>query len=251
MVSKRYSWVGFFLSLLFHATLIIAIFYTVNRDSANSQAAEEQTSISIEMMMGTVMEEPEPEPQNEPEPKQEVIAKEEVADPTIKPEPKKEKPPEKKPEKPKEKVKPKEKKDKPKPKKQDDRPKSDRVVDSDAKINAVRAGNANITTLNPNLTGNGSNADELSAYRSALRREIERHKRYPKRAKMMRRQGIVTIGFTIAADGGLSNAQVVKSSGTDDLDQAALKAVQSARSIGPKPKGMGSAISVPISFKIQ
>lgn len=80
----------FFLSLLFHATLIIAIFYTVNQDSANSQAAEEQTSISIEMMMGTVMEEPEPEPQNEPEPKQEVIAKEEVADPTIKPEPKKE-----------------------------------------------------------------------------------------------------------------------------------------------------------------
>lgn len=68
---------------------------------------------------------------------------------------------------------------------------------------------------------------------------------------MMRRQGIVTIAFTIGADGSLSNVRVVKSSGTNDLDQAALNAVQSARSIGPRPKGMSSAINVPISFKIQ
>lgn len=261
MASKRHSWVGFLLSLLVHSALAAAIFYSVKHDSANSQAAEAQTAISMEMMMGTIIEDPAPQPPVEPEPApKEEVAKEDVADPTIKPEPvkvKKDIVVEKKKEKPKPapKEKPKEKKEKPKPvakvkPMQSDKVKSDREVASQAKVNAVNAGNAHVTTPRPNMAGSGASADELNAYRSALRREIERHKRYPQRAKMMRKQGVVTISFTINGDGSLSGARVAKSSGAEDLDNAALNAVQSARSIGPKPNGMGSAISVPISFKI-
>ncbi len=249
MANRYYSGLGFCLSLLFHAALIGALCYALKSDdSANGHQAQlVDTNISMEMIMGMVEAEPEPEPAPvvEPEP----VAKEIVADPTLKPEPPKpEKPkePEKKKEKPKQKP-----KHKPKEPLRQDLPRGDRTVNSEAKVNSVATGPGAVTTNNPNLVGNGASADELSAYRTALRREIERHKRYPQRAKMMRKQGIVTVQFNIGADGSLTNVGVTKTSGADDLDKAAMAAVQSARSIGPRPAGMGASLSVPISFKLQ
>ena len=125
-----------------------------------------------------------------------------------------------------------------------------RTVESNASVNSKATTTGPATTTNPNLVGNGVSGSELDAYRSALRREIERHKRYPARAKMMRKQGVVTVSFTIGADGSITGVAIAKSSGVEDLDNAALSAVNSARSIGPRPAGMGASISVPISFKI-
>ena len=99
--------------------------------------------------------------------------------------------------------------------------------------------------------GSGANTDEHNAYRAAIRREIERHKRYPARAKMMRKQGIVNVSFSVGGDGSLSGERVTKSSGDESLDNAALEAVRSARPVGPKPAGFASSVSVPISFTIQ
>ena len=93
--------------------------------------------------------------------------------------------------------------------------------------------------------------DEHNAYRAAIRREIERHKRYPARAKMMRKQGVVSVSFSVGADGSLSGERVTNSSGDESLDNAALEAVRSARPVGPKPAGFTSSVSVPISFTIQ
>ena len=87
--------------------------------------------------------------------------------------------------------------------------------------------------------------------RAAIRREIERHKRYPARAKMMRKQGVVSVSFSVGADGSLSGERVTNSSGDESLDNAALEAVRSARPVGPKPAGFTSSVSVPISFTIQ
>ncbi|MBN6711925.1 energy transducer TonB, partial [Haemophilus haemoglobinophilus] len=248
-MKKHHSWFGFFFSLLFHCALIGGIFWLAKPDdSANGYRADLiGTNISMEMIMGMVMEEPKPEPIAEPEPvkEPEPVATEEVADPTIKPEPEKKL---KEPEKPKEKPK-KKPKERTTPKPAKDLPKGDRNIDSDAKVNSQAMGLGNVTSNNPNLIGTGNSADETSAYKSALRREIERHKRYPQRAKMMRKQGIVTVSFSIGADGSLSQISVAKSSGAEDLDKAALSAVQSARNIGPKPAGLPSSISVPISFK--
>ena len=99
--------------------------------------------------------------------------------------------------------------------------------------------------------GSGTNTDELNAYRAAIRREIERHKRYPARAKMMRKQGVVSVSFSVSSDGSLSGERVTNSSGDESLDNAALEAVRSARPVGPKPAGFASSVSVPISFTIQ
>ena len=239
MQNAKRSLLSFLLSVVIHATIIFLLFWShlsKTDTSANSATGEISTSISMEMIMAMVEAEPPPVEEKAPEPEKQ----ETVEDPTVKPEPPKvEKP--KEPEKPKE---------KPKVKPNPDVPIGDRTVESNSSVNSKATTTGPATTTNPNLAGNGVGGSELDAYRSALRREIEKHKRYPARAKMMRKQGIVTVSFSIGADGSISGASIAKSSGAEDLDNAALSAVNSARSIGPRPAGMGASISVPISFKI-
>lgn len=258
---KKHSSAGFLGSIAFHSAIALAVIISIkSHDSANGFTAQVvDTHISMEMLMATTVEtEPEPTPP-EPEIKEpEPIAKEEVEDPTlkVKPEPPKEKPKEEKKEKPKEKSKEKPK-GKPKEKIEQkavrrDVVKADKVVEGNATMNSQATSTSAVaTTNNPNLTGTGTSGSEIDAYRSALRREIERNKRYPQRAKMMRKQGIVQISFTLGNDGALNNPQIANSSGNEDLDNAALQAVKQARSIGTPPAGMGRTLTVPISFKIQ
>ena len=246
MQNAKRSLLSFLLSAAIHIAIIVWFFgshVNTTDTSANSATGEISTSISMEMMMAMVEADPPPVEEKAPEPEKQ----ETVEDPTVKPEPPKvEKP--KEPEKPQE---PKEKpKEKPKAKPSPDVAIGDRTVESNASVNSKATTTGPATTTNPNLVGNGASGSELDAYRSALRREIERHKRYPARAKMMRKQGVVTVSFTIGADGSITGVAIAKSSGVEDLDNAALSAVNSARSIGPRPAGMGASISVPISFKI-
>ena len=246
MQNAKRSLLSFLLSAAIHIAIIVWLFdshVNTTDTSANSATGEISTSISMEMMMAMVEAAPPPVEEKAPEPEKQ----ETVEDPTVKPEPPKvEKL--KEPEKPQE---PKEKpKEKPKVKPSPDVAIGDRTVESNASVNSKATTTGPATTTNPNLVGNGASGSELDAYRSALRREIERHKRYPARAKMMRKQGVVTVSFTIGADGSITGVAIAKSSGVEDLDNAALSAVNSARSIGPRPAGMGASISVPISFKI-
>ena len=230
MQNAKRSLLSFLLSAAIHIAIIVWLFdshVNTTDTSANSATGEISTSISMEMMMAMVEADPPPVEEKAPEPE--------------KPQEPKEKPKEKPKQKPKE---------KPKVKPSPDVPIGDRTVESNASVNSKATTTGPATTTNPNLVGNGASGSELDAYRSALRREIERHKRYPARAKMMRKQGVVTVSFTIGADGSITGVAIAKSSGIEDLDNAALSAVNSARSIGPRPAGMGASISVPISFKI-
>ena len=43
---------------------------------------------------------------------------------------------------------------------------------------------------------------------------------------MMRKQGIVSVSFSVGADGSLSGERVTNSSGDESLDNAALEAVK-------------------------
>ena len=237
--AKR-SLLGLLISLLIHGAIVVALIWNWHKPSeAASNAGDEiSTTISMEMIQGMRIE-----------------------DPTKKPEPEKKKEPEKKPEKPIEKPKPKPK-EKPKEKPKNE-VKAEKAVEmpkslpiGDKNINSTATANSKATTTGQPGTngvqgGSGINTDELNAYRAAIRREIERHKRYPARAKMMRKQGIVNVSFSVGGDGSLSGERVTKSSGDESLDNAALEAVRSARPIGPKPAGFASSVSVPISFTIQ
>ena len=242
--TKR-SLLGLIISLLVHSSILGALFWNWHtpHEAASNAPGEISTTISMEMIQGMRVEEPAPEP--EPEPQQ------------AEPEPDKKKEPEKKPEKPK--PKPKEKpKEKPK-----NEVKAEKAVEmpkslpiGDKNINSTATANSKATTTGQPGTngvqgGSGTNTDELNAYRAAIRREIERHKRYPARAKMMRKQGVVSVSFSVGADGSLSGERVTNSSGDESLDNAALEAVRSARPVGPKPAGFASSVSVPISFTIQ
>lgn len=252
-MGKHHSHIGFLLSLLFHASIAGSLYWTIQRedDSANGFQAEVISShISMEMLAASIINDPEPEAA--PEVKPQELPKEEVPDPTIQPEPVKPPEPEKEPEKPKEppKEKPKEKKKKPKQKNKD-LPKSDVQVNSDSLVNQQATTTGAITSNNPNLVGKGHSSDELSAYRSALRREIERHKRYPNRARMMRKQGIVNVMFNLSPTGEISNVRIAKTSGVEELDNAAISAVNQARSIGAPPAGMGQQLTIPINFTIK
>ena len=246
--AKR-SLLGLVISLLVHGAIVGALLWNWHKPSeaASNAEGEISTTISMEMIQGMRVEEPAPEP--EPEPQQ------------AEPEPEKQEVPEKKPEKPIEKPKPKPK-EKPKEKPKNE-VKTEKPVEmpknlpiGDKNINSTATANSKATTTGQPGTngvqgGSGTNTDELNAYRAAIRREIERHKRYPARAKMMRKQGVVSVSFSVGADGSLSGERVTNSSGDESLDNAALEAVRSARPVGPKPAGFTSSVSVPISFTIQ
>ncbi|HHV7263396.1 TonB family protein [Haemophilus influenzae] len=259
MQQTKRSLLGLLISLIVHGIVIGFILWNWNKpsDSANSAQGDISTSISMELLQGMVLEEPAPEPENvqkepEPEPEKQEI----VEDPTIKPEPKKIKEPEK--EKPKPKEKPKEKpKNKPKKEVQPqqkpinkDLPKGDKNIDSSANVND-KASTTSAANSNAQVAGSGTDTSEMAAYRSAIRREIESHKRYPTRAKIMRKQGKVSVSFNVGADGSLSGAKVTKSSGDESLDKAALDAINVSRSVGTRPAGFPSSLNVQISFTLQ
>lgn len=255
--AKRLSF-GLLISLFIHGAAVSALMWNwqENNDSANNHAGELATRISMEMIQGMRIEEPssEPEPQKtEPEPLKEEV----VSDPTKKPEPEKKKILEKKPEKQKDSLKPR----KEKPRKEvktaektqtlpKNLPVGERNINSTSSVNS-KATSTNVVNTQANMVGSGTNSNEIAAYKAALYREIERRKQYPTRAKMMRKQGIVHVAFNVGNDGALSGENVVKSSGDESLDNAALKAVQNAKSVGPKPAGFASKISVPIRFSLQ
>lgn len=61
-----------------------------------------------------------------------------------------------------------------------------------------------------------------------LHQAIQKHQQYPENAQEMRRQGRVTVKFVLNPDGTVSNVALIKSSGTDSLDHAALAAINDA-----------------------
>lgn len=59
-------------------------------------------------------------------------------------------------------------------------------------------------------------------------------------------RGSATIAFTVASNGGLSGARVAASSGSAQLDQAALELVRRASPFPPPPKGAQRSFSIRI-----
>ena len=60
-----------------------------------------------------------------------------------------------------------------------------------------------------------------------LHAKISEHKQYPYHARRQRREGVARVGFVLHPDGSIDQAQLVHSSRTRTLDQAALDAVKS------------------------
>ncbi len=78
---------------------------------------------------------------------------------------------------------------------------------------------------------------------------VEANKRYPSMAIRMDQQGVVMVYATLSADGNLLDYGVSSSSGYDNLDKAALKAVASSCPFSHGANG-SITITVPIRFQL-
>ncbi|NNU82147.1 energy transducer TonB [Halovulum dunhuangense] len=82
-----------------------------------------------------------------------------------------------------------------------------------------------------------------------VRAAIERRKRYPRDATGA--SGTVVVRITVGRDGSLRNVALARSSGSAALDQAALRAVHTARSFPSAPSGLTEptyTFTLPMTF---
>ena len=257
---KRYSRMGLIGSIALHCTAFAVVWNVVNSRPTAPAVTEETTSISMEMMAALIeqppvaialeqpvteqVEEQQPEP-SEPEP----IAMVEPPPPP-KPIPK---------EKPKEKAKEKPKKTEQKPVvkaiEKGNKPQNGIVAQA---VTAKPATQEKQGTLQGNVQANESgtgkaSGGEIDAYKAQLRAMLQRraNNAYPQREKMMRKTGTVILAFSLSANGQVNNVNIQKSSGSDNLDAAAVKAAQSTAMRTPPPSGFPSTLTVPINFTLQ
>ncbi|MCF8077648.1 MAG: TonB family protein [Desulfobacterales bacterium] len=87
-------------------------------------------------------------------------------------------------------------------------------------------------------------------YFDMVRLLIERNKVYPSAARARQVEGRVTVRFTIAPDGSVRSAEVVKSSKKGILDEAALDAVRKSSPFPRPPRHLFSG-DLPLEITIQ
>ncbi len=75
-----------------------------------------------------------------------------------------------------------------------------------------------------------------NSYLEMVKLKIERQKKYPDIARTRQIEGYVTIRFVITPEGDIKGTRIVKTSGHNHLDEAALMAVQNSAPFPKPPK---------------
>ncbi|MXO76011.1 TonB family protein [Altererythrobacter aerius] len=91
-------------------------------------------------------------------------------------------------------------------------------------------------------------------YFAQLSAHLNKRKRYPTEAKKARQQGVVTVRFTVHADGSVTGSAIRRSSGHELLDQATLELLQRVAPLPRFPKSMTKpsiTLSLPIDYSLQ
>lgn len=130
-------------------------------------------------------------------------------------------------------------------KKNDDVKQEQQAGQNSALSNAAgEQGAQNTRAVGDNISAN------YQSYIDKLRREIERHKRYPRKARNTHTQGKVLVNFTLTSSGEITRVSIAKSSMHTQLDQAALTAIAKSRSVGIPPEGLKKQITLSIEFEL-
>jgi periplasmic protein TonB len=93
-----------------------------------------------------------------------------------------------------------------------------------------------------------------AAYIAAVKAAIEAKKYYPRKAKRLRREGIVEVRFTIGADGTLGSISLAGASRYRRLNDGALQTLRDVGRVAPIPEALGLEfweIVVPIVYRLQ
>ena len=94
----------------------------------------------------------------------------------------------------------------------------------------------------------------INAWYSGVRAQFERHKSYPKAARMRHETGTVQLAFSIDREGRVVSSAVERSSGYATLDQEAIATVGRAQPFPVPPAGMPGAtfnFTLPVPFSIR
>lgn len=94
----------------------------------------------------------------------------------------------------------------------------------------------------------GSPATVAPGWNALLAAWLAANRRYPDEARRRSEEGEVTIRFTVAADGRVSEVAIVKGSGSAALDAAALRMMQGATLPAP---GVEAARTVRIRYRLR
>ncbi len=95
---------------------------------------------------------------------------------------------------------------------------------------------------------------EESRYLYAVVAQIEAHKSYPRRAQIQEREGRVEVSFELDPDGSIANLQLRSRSDSEDLNEAALAAVQGAEPFPSFPDSIQRNswnMIIPIEFTLR
>jgi periplasmic protein TonB len=91
-------------------------------------------------------------------------------------------------------------------------------------------------------------------WKSRLVAALERSKRYPTEARAHGEQGVAQLAFSIDRHGGVHNARIAHSSGSELLDSETLALLQRAQPLPPPPPELAGSeivIVVPIRYNIR
>lgn len=263
--ARRRSAVSFAAAVVVYLPLIAFVFYAA--PVLTYKAAGNQASVALSFAQvagGAVSEaqaqeqppqpepEPEPEPVKEPEPEPEVKTPEPEPVPVVKPKPVVKKVVEKPKPKPKAKPRPEKKKAvKPAQPKPAETVKKAEKPAEEKRTAAVAAPVAGAQTASDaggiSTLVYGKTDDPFLA---RVKRAVESVLHYPRKARVMRLQGVTVVQFVIAADGSLTELEVFQASEHGILDKAALRAVREAQGAWGSP-AKTVRLRFPIRFELR
>ncbi|MGL5951709.1 MULTISPECIES: TonB family protein [Providencia] len=122
-----------------------------------------------------------------------------------------------------------------------------RAKEGESKVNSLAAG------LHGDLShfsDGENNTNTKQRYLDKIKREIDSHKQYPRRARKMRIQGDVQIRFQLTSQGEIVNASVVSSEKSQFFESTILDAIRRCKPLGPPPKGLGRNMDLQINFSL-
>ncbi|WP_168192780.1 energy transducer TonB family protein [Undibacter mobilis] len=102
--------------------------------------------------------------------------------------------------------------------------------------------------------GAARDSNALPNWTSRVISRLERYKRYPSDAQSRGDRGVVRLAFSVDRSGGVHNARVVASSGSNVLDRETLAMIERASPLPPPPDevhGSYIPVVVPIAYYIR
>lgn len=119
-----------------------------------------------------------------------------------------------------------------------------------APVKAGSRGNAGIRVNTGRRSGGGAPGAKI-AYVSRIQAWLERHKRYPRRARLLRQEGTAVLYFVMDREGRLEGYRIRRSSGYELLDHAVRAMIERAQPLPKMPASLPQPrleIVVPVEF---